>query len=95
MVIFENQQLAASNWELAKKGRSTYLVLGSALATLCRLESGNGQLATGVERDSTPKEQEKGASTAFRQSFRIEVGLLFSTKRLWGVGVWLKDAGRG
>jgi hypothetical protein len=25
----------------------------------------------------------------------MELRLLFATKVLWGVGVWLKDAGRG
>ena len=47
------------------------------------------------QRDSRSKKREKEGSTGFRQSCRIGVRPLFATKRLWGVGVWLRDAGRG
>jgi len=45
--------------------------------------------------DWAVEKREKERSTSFRQAFRIEVRSLFSTKRLWGVGIWLRDAGRG
>jgi hypothetical protein len=45
--------------------------------------------------DWTVEKRENEGSTSFRQAFRIEVRLLFSTKRVWGVGIWLMDAGRG
>ena len=38
------------------------------------------------ERDLEAIQHEKMASTAFRQAFRIGVGLLFSTKVVSGVG---------
>jgi hypothetical protein len=47
------------------------------------------------QRDSGSEKREKGLRPLGRPRGRIEVWLLFSTKRLWGVGVWLRDAGRG
>jgi len=47
------------------------------------------------QHDPESEKREKERSTSFRQAFRIGVWLLFSTKRLWGVGLWLRDAGRG
>jgi len=48
-----------------------------------------------IDRDWSPENREKRASTVRSPLGRIRVGLLFSTKVLWGVGRWLKDAGRG
>ncbi|HEV8181685.1 MAG TPA: hypothetical protein VGQ61_04890, partial [Candidatus Angelobacter sp.] len=42
-----------------------------------------------------PEKREKRLRPLSRLSSRIALWLLFSTKRLWGVGLWLKDTGRG
>ncbi|HLK07134.1 MAG TPA: hypothetical protein VKV30_04320 [Candidatus Angelobacter sp.] len=48
-----------------------------------------------IDRDWSPEKREKEGSTSFRQAFRIEVELLFSTKAHGGGVSGLKDAGRG
>src|SRR5579864_3368054 len=48
-----------------------------------------------IDRDWIPEKREKRASTGRSPVGRIALWLLFSTKRLWGVGSWLGDAGRG
>ena len=45
--------------------------------------------------DWRAEERGKQASTARSPLGRIALRLLFSTKHVWGVGLWLKDAGRG
>jgi hypothetical protein len=47
-------------------------------------------MARQKQGDSASKKREKEVSTSFRQAFRIGVRPLFSTERLWGVGVWLR-----
>jgi hypothetical protein len=48
-----------------------------------------------TDRDWNPEKGEKRLQQFGRQACRIGVRLLFSTKHVWGVGSWLKDAGRG
>jgi hypothetical protein len=48
-----------------------------------------------IEPDWTVEKLKKTASTVRSPLGRIGVWFLFSTKRLWGVGACLKDAGRG
>jgi hypothetical protein len=48
-----------------------------------------------IDRAWSHEKREKRASTGRSPLGRIGVRLLFSTKVLWGVGSWLKDAGRG
>ena len=45
--------------------------------------------------DWSPEKREKRLRQFGRPLGRIKVGPLFSIKVLWGVGVWLKDTGRG
>jgi hypothetical protein len=50
---------------------------------------------TEIEPDSTTEKHKKRLRPLGRQYCRIGVGLLLSTKRPGGWGIWLKDAGRG
>jgi hypothetical protein len=90
-LIFENKQLA--KWRLAID-----LVLGTRYLARCdplpteQLEREN---RAEIGPDWTTEKHKKRPRQVCRQSFRIGVGLLFSTKRLGGWGPWLKDAGRG
>jgi len=47
-----------------------------------------------IDRDWSREKQEKRLRPSGRPLGRMALWLLFSTKVLWGVGVWLKDAGR-
>jgi hypothetical protein len=47
-----------------------------------------------IDRDWNPEKREKALRPFGRPFGRIEVWLLLSTKALWGVGSWLRDAGR-
>jgi hypothetical protein len=48
-----------------------------------------------IDRDWSPEKREKRLRPFGRPRGRIALWFLFSTKVLWGVGGWLKDAGRG
>ena len=91
--LLEKQQ--SCKWRRARAG-SWYLIFGACpgLTTLCRPNSRNKKTTVKLGPDWTVGKPEKEESTSFRQAFRIEVWLLFATKRLWGVGIWLRDAGR-
>jgi hypothetical protein len=71
-----------------------YLVLAKLTDPL-PTEQKKRENAVEIGPDWTVEKRENEGSTSFRQAFRIEVRLLFSTKRVWGVGIWLMDAGRG
>jgi hypothetical protein len=53
------------------------------------------QFAVSNQPNWNSENSHKRSSTSFRQSFRIEVEPLFSTKRLPPGGVWLRDVSRG
>src|SRR6478609_2445176 len=97
--IFENKQLAIGNWQLAsQKTGSWYLVLRPLGVRLCDpLPTGHlkRENKAEIDRDWSPEKRRKKASTDRSPLGRIGVEPLFSTKVLWGVGRWLKDAGRG
>jgi hypothetical protein len=82
--VFENKHSAVSIQPNMK-----------AFATLCRLDSKNGKSRLKLSRLGLLKKHEKWLRPSGRPLGRIGVELLFSTKRLWGVGRWLRDAGRG
>jgi hypothetical protein len=48
-----------------------------------------------IDHDWSPEKGEKRASTGRSPLGRMALWCLFSTKALWGVGVWLRDIGRG
>jgi hypothetical protein len=81
-VIFRKKQIAISTWQIA-------------LATFCRPNSWNEKTRPKLGPIGKLKNTIKGPRQFGRQYCRIGVGLLFSTKVLWGVGLWLGNAGRG
>jgi len=89
-MVFDNQPSAFSAQQSAKAPRGFL-----AVTTLCRPNSKNGKIGLKIGSDSTAEKREKRLRQLGRQYCRIGVGPLFSIKRLWGVGLWLRDTGRG
>ena len=81
-MIFEN--LAASNWQLAKAG-AAYTV-GSGFATLCRPDSKNEKTRLKLNPIGVPKNGEKGLRPLGHRSVEWHFDLCFQQRSYGGWG---------